>query len=879
MKELNKNYNPKDFEERIYREWSEGDYFKADAQSKKPPYSMVMPPPNVTGNLHLGHAINNTLQDVLIRQKRMQGYEVLWIPGTDHASIATEAKVVDKLAKEGIAKEDLGRENFLKEAWDWTDKYGGNIKNQLKKLGVSCDWSRERFTLDEDVSKAVLESFVQFYERGYIYRGDRIVNWCPSCQTAISDIEVEHIDEKGKLYHIEYKVKDSDESIIIATTRPETLLGDLAVAVNPEDERYKDFIGKTLILPLVDREIPIIEDDYVESEFGSGAVKITPSHDPNDFEVGARHELGQCVVIDEKGYIVEGYGKYSALERYEARKQIIKDLEDLNQLVKIEEHDHAVGHCDRCDAVIEPLISKQWFVSMKELAKPAKEAYLNGDLKFYPDRFGKTYLNWLDNIRDWCISRQLWWGHRIPAYECQDCKEIIVSKEAPKECTKCNSKNVKQFEDTLDTWFSSGLWPFSTLGWPDNSKDFEKFFPTIVLVTGYDIIFFWIIRMVFMSVEMTGQLPFKDVYLNGLVRDQEGRKMSKSLGNGIDPLEVIEEYGADALRFMLVTGNTPGNDMRFFLEKVESSRNFANKLWNASRFVLMHLDEDSSDSLEDLELESSDKWILSNLQYLIENMNINLSKYELGIAASNLYNFVWDEFCDWYIELVKDRLFKGSESSKAAAKAVLLFTLKNILKLLHPFMPFITEEIYSFLPSIDGKIIDSAWPTFNDELIFEKEKSEIEIMIDAITGIRNARSEAEIAPSKKAELYVHADELHRQVFENNDQFFTSLASTSEVKYLDSKFDGEALTIVKSGYELFIPLSGLIDYEKELDRIEKEKNKAEEELERAKRQLSNEGFVKNAPSQVVEIEKEKLQKFEILIKELEASIESIKAKLK
>ena len=531
MRELNKNYDPKDFEERIYREWIDGEYFKADAQSNKPPYSMVMPPPNVTGNLHLGHAINNTLQDVLIRQKRMQGYEVLWVPGTDHASIATEAKVVEKLAKQGIDKEDLGREGFLKEAWAWTEEYGGNIKNQLKKLGVSCDWSRESFTLDEDVSKAVLESFVKFYEKGYIYRGDRIVNWCPSCQTAISDIEVEHKDEHGKLYHIRYKIKDSDDSIIIATTRPETLLGDLAVAVNPDDERYKDYIGKTLILPLVEREIPIIEDAYVESEFGSGAVKITPSHDPNDFEVGARHNLGQCVVINEKGYIVEGYGKYSGLERYEARKELITDLDKAGLLVKIEEHDHAVGHCDRCDAVIEPLISKQWFVSMKELAKPAKEAYLNGDLKFYPDRFGKIYLNWLDNIRDWCISRQLWWGHRIPAYECQDCGEIIVSKETPKECSKCKSSNIKQFEDTLDTWFSSGLWPFSTLGWPEDTKEYEKFFPTNVLVTGYDIIFFWIIRMVFMSIEMTGKLPFNDVYLNGLVRDQEGRKMSKSLGD------------------------------------------------------------------------------------------------------------------------------------------------------------------------------------------------------------------------------------------------------------------------------------------------------------------------------------------------------------
>lgn len=878
MKELSKNYNPKDFESRIYKEWNEEGYFIADNESKKPSFSMVMPPPNVTGNLHLGHAINNTLQDVLARYKRMDGYEVLWVPGTDHASIATEARVVDRLAKNGVSKEDLGREGFLKEAWAWTEEYGGNIKNQLEKLGISCDWSREKFTLDEDLSKAVLEAFVKLYEEGYIYRGDRIVNWCPSCETAISDIEVEHEDEDGKLYHISYKVKDSNEEIIIATTRPETMLGDLAVAVNPEDDRYKELIGKTLILPIVEREIPIIADDYVESEFGTGAVKITPSHDPNDFEVGERHKLGQCIVIDERAQIVEGYGKYSGLDRYEARNLLIEELESLGQLVKIEDHNHAVGHCERCDTTIEPLISKQWFLKMEELAKPALDAYKNGDLKFYPDRFGRTYANWLENIRDWCISRQLWWGHRIPAYECKNCGEILVSKIRPEKCSKCESEDIRQFEDTLDTWFSSALWPFSTLGWPETSKDFEKFFPTNVLVTGYDIIFFWVIRMVFMSIKMTGELPFRDVYLNGLVRDEQGRKMSKSLGNGIDPLEVIDDYGADALRFMLVTGNTPGNDMRFFIDKVEASRNFANKLWNASRFVFMHLEEDSNGNLEGLKLEAADKWILTNLNNLIENMNKNLNRYELGIAASNLYTFVWDQFCDWYIELVKDRLFKGSDESKMAAKAVLYNVLESILKLLHPFMPYITEEIYSFLPNTQGKIIASTWPIYNTEQIFAEENDHIELIIDTVSSLRNARSEMDIAPSKSADLYIFTDAKNKEIFIENAMYIKSLTNTNEIKYLDEKFEGDALSVVKSGYELFIPLEGLIDYEKELERIEKDKAKAEDELFRAKRQLSNEGFVNNAPAKVVEAEREKIGKYEKLIKELGERIESLKAKL-
>lgn len=878
MKELDKNYNPKDFEQRLYTEWKDGGYFKADSTSSKEAYSMVMPPPNVTGNLHLGHAINNTLQDILARYKRMEGYEVLWLPGTDHASIATEAKVVEKLAKEGKTKDDMSRDEFLEEAWAWTREYGGNIKNQLEKLGVSCDWSRESFTLDDNLSEAVVEAFLKLNDEGYIYIGDRIVNWCPSCETAISDIEVDHQDEEGRMWTIAYPIKDSDQTVHIATTRPETMLGDLAVAVNPEDDRYKDLIGKTLVLPLVEREIPLLADEYVESEFGTGAVKITPSHDPNDFEVGERHSLGQCIIMNERGKIVDGYGPYSGLDRAEARSKILNDLKDKSLLVEEKVHNHAVGHCDRCGSTIEPLISKQWFVEMEELARPAKEAYLNGDLKFYPDRFGKIYMNWLDNIRDWCISRQLYWGHRIPAYKCDECDEIIVAKSRPESCKNCSSSNIHQSEDTLDTWFSSALWPFSTLGWPKETEDYEKFFPTNVLVTGYDIIFFWVVRMVFMSLKMTGKLPFNDVYLNGLVLDEQGRKMSKSLGNGIDPLEIIDKYGADALRFTLVTGNTPGNDMRFYVDRVESSRNFANKIWNASRFVLMHLDETSQANIDEVRLETTDKWILTKLQNIITSSINNISKYELGICASNLYNFVWNDFCDWYIELVKDRLFKGNDQSKEAAKATILYVLRDILKLLHPFMPYITEEIYSYLPIKADKLINEKWPVFNEGYVFTNAKEEIEIIIEAITGIRNAKSEMDISPSIEADLYIYANEGKKHIFEVNKQILESLLRASDIIFIESSFEEEALSVLKDGYEIYMPLDGLIDFEKELERIQNEKSKAEAELTRAKKQLSNQGFVNNAPEKVVQEEREKIDKFEALIKELDSRISTIKDKI-
>ena len=719
LENLPKTYNPKDFEDRLYKYWNDNNHFVAHVDKTKKPYTIMMPPPNVTGSLHMGHALNNTIQDVLTRWKRMEGYSALWLPGTDHASISTEAKVVEKIKKEGKSKEELGREGFLEEAWDWTHKYGSTIKNQLKKLGVSCDWTRDRFTLDEGLSKAVEEVFIRLYDKGLIYRGDRIINWCPNCKTAISDAEVEHEDSQGHIWHIRYPIKDSNEYIVIATTRPETMLGDLAIAVNPEDERYKDVIGKTAILPLMNREIPIIADDYVEMEFGTGAVKITPSHDPNDFEVGERHGLGQYIIMNEDGTISSNGGIYEGLERYDARKKIVADLESQGYLVETKEHQNAVGHCERCTTIVEPLISKQWFVKMEPLAKPALEAYKNGEVNFIPERFGKIYTNWLEGIRDWCISRQLWWGHRLPVYYCDECGEIIVSRAKPEKCTKCNSTHLHQDTDTLDTWFSSALWPFSTLGWPEKTEDLEYFFPTDVLITGYDIIFFWVVRMVFSSIEQMGEVPFKDVFLTGLVRDSQGRKMSKSLGNGIDPLEIIDEYGADALRFTLVTGNSPGNDMRFYTERVEANRNFANKLWNATRFVLMNLEEDVAKEELNLDsLEEEDKWILSRLNSVVKEATENLDKYEIGMAAQKIYDFIWDEYCDWYIEMVKSRLYGENESSKQTAEKVLLFVLKDILKLLHPFMPFITEEIWQHLPDNDKPLILSSWPVYKDELNF-----------------------------------------------------------------------------------------------------------------------------------------------------------------
>ncbi len=880
IENLPKTYNPKDFEDRLYEFWKEKEYFIANVDKNKKPYTIMMPPPNVTGNLHMGHALNNTIQDILIRWKRMEGYEALWLPGTDHASISTEAKVVEKIRSEGRTKEKLGRENFIQEAWDWTRKYGGNINNQLEKLGVSCDWSRERFTLDDSLSDAVEEVFIRLYEKGLIYRGDRIINWCPNCKTAISDAEVDHEETAGHIWHIRYPIKDEGEYIVIATTRPETMLGDLAIAVHPEDDRYKEVVGKTAILPLVNREIPIIADEYVEMDFGSGAVKITPSHDPNDFEVGERHNLGQYIIMNEDGTINENGGKYSGLERYEARKRIVEDLKSEGYLVEIRDHDNSIGHCERCKTVVEPLISKQWFVKMEPLAKPALDAYKEGKLNFIPERFGKVYTYWLEEIRDWCISRQLWWGHRLPVYYCEDCEEIMVSKEMPTKCTKCNSTNIYQDPDTLDTWFSSALWPFSTLGWPEETEDLKYFFPTDVLVTGYDIIFFWVVRMVFSSLEHTGEVPFKDVFLTGLVRDAEGRKMSKSLGNGIDPLDVIEEYGADALRFTLVTGNTPGNDMRFYMERVEANRNFANKLWNATRFVLMNLDEKAAmETIFDEYLEEEDKWIISRVNRVIKEVTTNLNKYEIGMAAQRIYDFIWDEYCDWYIEMVKPRLYGENKESKETAEKVLLHVLENILKLLHPFMPYITEEIWRHLPGREKSLIVSTWPVYHEDKENLEAEKRMAFIMEAIKGIRNARQEMNIAPSRKATLiFVTKDEGIKSIINYGKRYFTNLASGEDIQIQEDKSNlGEDnISVVLNKCEVYIPLKNLIDFEKEIERLEKEKQKLEGELKRVRGKLSNEGFIQKAPEQVVEKEKAKEKKYQDMMNKVLERLESLKS---
>ena len=880
LENLPKTYNPKDFEDRLYKYWSDNGHFEAHVDKTKKPFTIMMPPPNVTGNLHMGHALNNTIQDILTRWKRMEGYSALWLPGTDHASISTEAKVVEKIKKEGKSKEELGRDGFLDEAWDWTHKYGNTIKNQLKKLGVSCDWNRDRFTLDEGLSKAVEEVFIRLYDKGLIYRGDRIINWCPNCKTAISDAEVEHEDSNGSIWHIRYPIKDSDGFIVIATTRPETMLGDLAVAVNPEDERYKDLVGKTLILPLMNREIPIIADDYVEMEFGTGAVKITPSHDPNDFEVGERHNLGQYIIMNEDGTIGSKGGIYEGLERYEARKKIVEDLEKQGYLVEIKDHQNAVGHCERCTTIVEPLISKQWFVKMETLAKPALEAYKRGELNFIPERFGKVYVNWLEGIKDWCISRQLWWGHRLPVYYCEDCDEIIVSRMEPEKCSKCNSTNLHQDTDTLDTWFSSALWPFSTLGWPEKTEDLSYFFPTDVLVTGYDIIFFWVVRMVFSSIEQMGEVPFKDVFFTGLVRDSQGRKMSKSLGNGIDPLEIIDEYGADALRFTLVTGNSPGNDMRFYIERVEANRNFANKLWNATRFVLMNLEENvAKEQLILDKLEEEDRWILSKLNSVIKEATENLDKYEIGMAAEKIYDFIWDEYCDWYIEMVKSRLYGEDKESKETAEKVLLFVLKDILKLLHPLMPFITEEIWQHLPDNNNPLILSDWPVYKEEFNFPKSEEVIEFIKSGIKGIRNARAEMNIVPSRKSkQIFVTKDENIKNLINNGKRYFLNLASSDEIEVIDTKegIGEDNISVVLDKCEVFLPLKDLIDFEKEIERLEKEKEKLECEIKRVVGKLSNEGFVKKAPEKVVNEEKEKQRKYEEMLQNVIERLESIQS---
>ncbi|MDD6401022.1 MAG: valine--tRNA ligase [Lachnospiraceae bacterium] len=862
-KELEKNYNPAEIEERLYQKWLDNKYFHAEVDRSKKPFTIVMPPPNITGQLHMGHAFDNTMQDALIRFKRMQGYNAMWQPGTDHAAIATEVKVIEALKKEGIDKQDLGREGFLERVWDWRREYGGRIVNQLKKMGSSADWDRERFTMDEGNNKAVTEVFCKLYEKGYIYKGSRIVNWCPVCQTTISDAEVEHEEQNGNFWHINYPVVGEEGRFVeIATTRPETLLGDTAVAVNPEDERYQDIIGKMLKLPLTDREIPVIADSYVDKEFGTGCVKITPAHDPNDFEVGKRHNLEEINIMNDDATINDLGGKYAGMDRYEARKAMLKDLEDLGLLVKVVPHTHMVGTHDRCKTTVEPLIKPQWFVKMAEMAKPAKQAVIDGKLKLIPERMDKTYFNWLDNIRDWCVSRQLWWGHRIPAWYCQDCGETIVSRETPCNCPKCNSANLKQDEDTLDTWFSSALWPFSTLGWPEKTEDFDYFFPTDVLVTGYDIIFFWVIRMVFSSIEQTGELPFHTVLFHGLVRDDQGRKMSKSLGNGIDPLEVIEKYGADALRLTLITGNAPGNDMRFYWERVEASRNFANKIWNASRFIQMNIEKADADNVDLSKLTIADRWILSKMNDLVVEVTDNMEKYELGIAVSKIYDFLWEEFCDWYIEMVKPRLWNDEDETKGAA----LWTLKNVLisglKLLHPFMPFITEEIFCNL-SDEESIMISSWPEFKDEYKFKADELAVDVIKEAVRNIRNIRSEMNVAPSKKASVIVVSQkEEIRDIFEQGKNFFAMLGYASEVKIQADKegIADDAVSVVIHDAVIYMPFAELVDIAKEIERLQKEEARLEGEIKRASGMLSNPKFVDKAPAAKVAEEKEKLKKY-------------------
>ncbi|PAB59482.1 valine--tRNA ligase [Anaeromicrobium sediminis] len=880
-KNLEKTYSPQDFEQRIYDFWMENDYFKAEANDEKEPFTIVLPPPNITGQLHMGHALDHTLQDILIRFKRMQGFEALWLPGTDHASIATEVKVVEKVLKEeGKTKEELGRDEFLRRAWDWKEEFGTRIVKQMKKLGNSCDWSKERFTMDEGCNKAVTEVFIKLYEEGYIYRGNRLINWCPDCKTSLSDAEVEHEEKAGSFWHIKYPVKDSDEFVEIATTRPETMLGDTAVAVDPEDERYAHLVGKTLILPIVNREIPVIADDYVDKDFGTGCVKITPAHDPNDFEVGLRHNLEQITVMTDEAKMNEKAGKYEGMDRYECRREIIKDLDEMGLLVKIKEHDHNVGVCYRCSTVVEPRLSDQWFVKMEELAKPAIEAVKKGDTEFVPERFDKTYYHWLENIRDWCISRQLWWGHRIPAYYCADCNEVVVSKEKPEAC-KCGCNDLKQDEDVLDTWFSSALWPFSTLGWPENTKELEYFYPTNVLVTGYDIIFFWVVRMMFSGLKQMGDVPFKHVFVHGLVRDSQGRKMSKSLGNGIDPLEIIEQYGADALRMTLTTGNSPGNDMRFYMERVEANRNFANKLWNATRFVLMNLDKDEFNKEEVKEnLNLADKWILSRMNTVVKEVTDNLEKFELGMAVQKVYDFIWSEYCDWYIELVKPRLYGEDRPSKDAALCTLVTVLKNILKLLHPFMPFITEEIWQVMPATTGSVIVAEWPTYEEGYEFTEEEKMMDTVMNAIRSIRNVRAEMNVVPSRKARVIVVADKAYDAI-DAGREYFMTLASASDVVVLKEKKDipEDAMSAVIEGAEIFLPLADLVDFEKEIERLESEKKKLEGELKRVNGKLSNEKFVGKAPAHVVEEEKAKKEKYESMMEKVLDRLESMKKKIK
>ncbi len=874
-KELEKNYNPSEIEDRIYKNWLDKKYFHAEVDRSKKPFTIVMPPPNITGQLHMGHALDNTMQDILIRYKRMEGYNALWQPGTDHAAIATEVKIIESLKEKGIDKEDLGRDGFLEKAWEWKAEYGGRIINQLKKLGSSADWDRERFTMDDGNNDAVNEVFCKLYEKGWLYKGSRIVNWCPVCQTTISDAEVLHEDQQGNFWHINYPIVGEEGRFVeIATTRPETLLGDTAVAVNPEDERYKDIIGKMLKLPLTDREIPVIADEYVDKEFGTGCVKITPAHDPNDFEVGKRHNLEEINIMNDDATINQLGGKYAGMDRYEARKAMLADLKEQGLLVKTVPHEHAVGIHDRCKTTVEPLIKPQWFVKMEEMAKPALEAVKSGKLKLIPERMNKTYYNWLENIRDWCVSRQLWWGHRIPAYYCQDCGEIVVSKTPVHTCPKCNSTNMKQDPDTLDTWFSSALWPFSTLGWPEKTEDLDYFFPTDVLVTGYDIIFFWVIRMVFSSIEQTGELPFHTVLFHGLVRDDQGRKMSKSLGNGIDPLEVIDKYGADALRFTLITGNAPGNDMRFYWERVEASRNFANKVWNASRFIMMNMEKAKIAEVSASDLTLADRWILSKVNTLAKDMTENLDKYELGIAASKVYDFIWEEFCDWYIEMVKPRLYNDDDTTKAAALWTLKTVLIQALKMLHPYMPFITEEIYVNLrdvlieagvdaASMEESIMIASWPEYKVDWNFAEDEYAVDTIKDAVRGIRNLRTDMNVPNSRKATVFVVSEKENiRKIFEDAKVFFATLGFASEVIVQSDKtgIADDAVSAVIHDAVVYMPFAELVDIEKEKERLTKEEKRLTGEIKRCEGMLNNPNFVGKAPQAKIDEEKAKLEKY-------------------
>lgn len=877
MDDLNKTYDPLEVEDKWYKEWMDKGYFRAEVDYQKRPFCIVMPPPNITGQLHMGHAMDNTWQDILIRWRRMQGYNALWLPGTDHASIATEAKIKDELAKEGLTKYDLGRDEFLKRAWQWREKYGRRITDQLKKLGASCDWSRERFTMDEGCSRAVVEVFVRLYEKGLIYRGDRIINWCPECKTALSDAEVEYEEQQGHLWYIRYPFADGTGFIVVATTRPETMLGDTAVAVNPQDPRYKDVIDKRVILPLVRREIPVIADEYVDMEFGTGAVKITPAHDPNDFEVGVRHALPVIRVMSDDGRMNENSGRYQGLDRYEARRAVVEDLKSEGLVEKIEVHIHNVGHCYRCDTIVEPLVSKQWFVKMEPLAKPAIEAVLDGRIKFVPQRFANIYFNWMKNIKDWCISRQLWWGHRIPAYYCSQCGNTMVARQRPDACDKCGSNDIEQDPDVLDTWFSSALWPFSTLGWPEHTPELAYFYPTDVLVTGYDIIFFWVARMIFSGLEHMGDVPFRYVLIHGIVRDDEGRKMSKSLGNGVDPLEVVDKYGADALRFTLVTGNAPGNDMRFYWDKVEASRNFANKIWNAARFVLMNLKDQRISKPDENKLSLPDKWILTRYNQVVDEVTANLERFELGLAAQKLYDFIWSEYCDWYIELSKVQLQRGGEA-RDTSLYVLTYVLDGIMRLLHPFMPFITEEIWQHLPDTGATIMLAPWPEADGRYAFENSIEDMASVMDIIQSIRNIKAEMNVEAGRKPKVVLVTAQPYAAFFSDNAEFIERLAGIGQLNIRADKagIPADAVSAVTGRAEIYIPLGELVDKEKEIARLEKEYTALRNELTKVENKLSNEGFLTKAPPAIVQAERDKADQYKAMMSKLQERIEHLKA---